>query len=413
MDGLDSAGIVIVGGGHAAAELAMGLRAEGYAGRVLVIGEEHSLPYQRPPLSKAYLSAEVGLEELHVRSQAAYEKAGIDFLLGNRVVAIDRDTRRVTLGTGSEVAYDKLALVTGGRARRVDLPGSDLAGIFYLRTHGDVEAIRKKMHPGQRLVIVGGGYVGLEVAAVAVRAGLHVTVLEAETRVLARVTAPEISRFYEAVHREEKVDIRTQVKVEGFAANASGDHVAAVQCNDGSKLEADLVIVGVGLVPNVELAESAGIAVDNGIIVDEFGRTNDANIVAAGDCANHPSFLYKRRLRLESVPNAVEQARTAAATLCDKEKPYQALPWFWSEQYDLKLQMAGLSQGYDSMVIRGSLEQRSFTAFYLKGERIISADSVNRPGEFMVAKKLIVGGFQLSPEDLANDSIPLKTLLPI
>lgn len=406
----EEAGVVVVGAGQAAGELAVALRTEGYSGRILVIGDEPSLPYQRPPLSKAYLSGKVDVQGLLVRPSAAYERANVEFLLRSRVERIDRVPRQVCLDDGRRIGYERLALATGGSARRLAIPGSDLGRIHYLRTFTDVDKLREQLSPGRRLVIVGGGYVGLEVAAVAVRAGLQVTVLESAPRVLARVTAPEVSSFYEALHRDNGVEILTGVEVEAFGAGECPVHVGEVLCKDGLRIPADLVIVGVGLVPNTELAEAAGLAVDNGILIDEHGRTSDPDIVALGDCANHRCAFYGRRIRLESVPSAIEQARTAAATLCGKDKRAESLPWFWSDQYDLKLQMAGLAQGYERMVLRGSFALSSFAAFYLKGECVIAADVVARPADFMAAKRLIAERIQVSDAALADDAVPLKEL---
>jgi 3-phenylpropionate/trans-cinnamate dioxygenase ferredoxin reductase subunit len=409
----EQAEVVIVGAGQAAAELAVALRQEGCAGRILVIGEEAQLPYQRPPLSKAYLSGKVGPEGLLVRPPAAYEQAHIDFMLGVRVEAIDRQAHRLRLEDGRSVGYGMLALATGGRARRLEIVGSDLHGIHYLRSQADVEAIRPGLRVGRRLVIVGGGYVGLEVAAVAVRLGLQVTVLETAPRVLARVTAPQVSAFYEALHRDNGVEVLTGVEVEGFAAGECPVHVGEVLCKDGRRIEADLVIVGVGLIPNVELAAAAGLEVDNGILINEHGRTSDADIVALGDCTSHPCLFYGRRLRLESVPSAIDQARTAAATLCGKSRKTESLPWFWSDQYDLKLQMAGLNQGYERVVLRGSFERRSFAAFYMKGERVIAADVVGRPADFMQAKRLITERVMVDDTALADEGRSLKELVSV
>jgi 3-phenylpropionate/trans-cinnamate dioxygenase ferredoxin reductase subunit len=285
------------------------------------------------------------------------------------------------------------------------------ANFHYLRTIDDVLRIRAGFRAGQRLTIVGGGYVGLEVAAIAVKRGLQVTVLEALPRVLARVTAPEMSIFYERVHRDAGVDVRTGVGVVDFDLDTDGAAVSGVRCSDGSILATDLVIVGVGLVPNTELAQAAGLAVDNGILVDEHGRTSDPSIVAAGDCTNHPSLLYERRIRLESVPNAQEQARTAAATLAGKQRVYDAAPWFWSDQYDLKLQMVGLSMGYDDVAVRGSMSGRSFAMFYFKAGRVIACDAVNRPQEFMLAKRLVAARCTTDPRRLVDEAVPLKALM--
>ena len=264
---------------------------------------------------------------------------------------------------------------------------------------------------GTRLVIVGGGYIGLEVAAVAVKAGLKVVVLEAASRVLARVTEPRVSSFYEQVHRAAGVDLRTGVEVDGFTLDASRRRVTEVHCNDGERVPADLVIAGIGLVPNTELAAEAGLAVDDGILVDAFARTSDPAVVAAGDCTRFESPLYGRTIRLESVPNALEQARAAAASACGIERRHDSVPWFWSDQYDLKLKMAGLSQGHDRFVLRGSIEGRSFSAFYLKGDRVLAVDTVNRIPEFMLAKRLVAERIVVDAERLADDSVPLKTLL--
>lgn len=408
--------VIVVGAGHAAGELATNLRDNGWEGRIILVGEEAYLPYQRPPLSKAYLSGEMPVESLYLKPQATYDKAGVECLLGVRVEAIDRQRKVLSLSDGRQLEYAKLALTTGGRVRRLALPDAadaeHMSNFHYLRTIDDVNRIRLQMLEGMRIVIIGGGYVGLEVAAMAVKRGLRVTVLEALPRVLARVTAPEISTFYEQVHRQAGVDVRTGVAVEGFDFDASADAVAAVRCAGGERIAADLVVVGVGLVPNTELAQDCGLAVDNGILVDEFARTSDPDIVAAGDCANHPSRVYGRRLRLESVPNAVEQARSAAATLCGKERSYDAVPWFWSDQYDLKLKMVGLSQGYDQLVMRGSSETRSFSAFYLKDGRMLAADTVNRPQDFMLAKRFVAERVLVDPARLQDEAISLKSLLP-
>jgi 3-phenylpropionate/trans-cinnamate dioxygenase ferredoxin reductase subunit len=286
-----------------------------------------------------------------------------------------------------------------------------LSNFRYVRTIGDIDQLRRHMEPGLRLVIIGGGYIGLEVAALAIKREMQVTVLEALPRVLARVTAPEISAFYERIHRAAGVDIRTGVEVTGFEFDQSKEAVSGVLCGDGTRVPADVVIAGIGLIPNTELAQSAGLAVENGIVVDEFTRTSDPDIYSAGDCTNHPSTLYGRRVRLESVPNAVEQARVAAAALCGKQRPHGAVPWFWSDQYHFKLQMVGLSQGHDDLVVRGSTDNESFAAFYLRQGKMISADTVNRPQEFMIAKRLVAEAVAIDPKRLADESVPLKSLV--
>lgn len=404
--------VAIIGGGQAGAEVATQLRQNRHQGRIVLFGEEQILPYMRPPLSKAYLAGETGADALIYKAPAAYEKAGVELRLGQRVDAIDRGARRLMLEGGEIVAYDKLVIATGGRARELNLPGAKLGNIFYLRTIADAELLQPQLQPGRRLIIVGGGYVGLEVAAVAIKRGLAVTVLEGAPRVLARVTAPEVSAFYERFHRAAGIEIRTGVAVTGFAAGPDDKTVAAVQCGDGVSIPVDFVLIGVGLVPNAELAERAGLVIDDGILVDEFSRTSDPDIFAIGDCAVHRNhgFLH-RKVRLESVPNALEQARTAAAIIAGRPAPPPLAPWFWSDQYDLKLQMAGLSDGYDELAIRGSTDGSSFIAFYLKDGRVIAADAINRPSEFMASKRLIGDRAKASAKDLADESVSLKSLI--
>lgn len=407
--------LVIVGAGQAGGELAVAARQGGFAGRIVLVGEESHLPYQRPPLSKAYLTGALVREGLFPKHAAAYAKAGVELELGKRVTHIDRRARQVVLSDGGGLSYTKLALACGGRPRPLKLPGlakaQQPANLHYLRTIDDVDRIRAQFHSGLRLAIIGGGYIGLEVAAVANKLGLHVTVLEAMPRVLARVTAPIVSDFYEAVHRQAGVDIRVDTVVRELEFDASGDAVRALVCADGSRVDADVVIVGIGLIPNTELAEDAALTVDNGVVVDEYCRTSDPDIFAIGDCANHPSATYGRRLRLESVPNALEQARTVASVLAGKPKPYSSVPWFWSDQYDLKLQMTGLSEGYEEAVLRGSIESRCFTVFYLREGRVIAADLVNRANEFMLAKRLVGEHLQQRPAALADESRPLIEII--
>lgn len=379
--------VVIVGGGQAGAECATELRRQGFEGEITLLTEEASLPYKRPPLSKAYLAGNATLEQLLVLQPAALEKQRITVRTGCRVNAIDRETRRLQLVDGEFVPYDRLVLATGGRARRLDLPGSDAANVFTLRSVADVNAIRAELAPGKRVVIIGGGFIGLEAAAVLIKQGHAVTLLEGLDRVLARVTAPPVSAFFERVHREAGVDLRLGVRLEGFEGHP---RVHKVRLADGEAIAADVVIVGIGLLPNVELAAAAGLAVDDGIVVDRFGVTSDPCIYAAGDCTRHPSDFLGRSVRLESVQNALEQGRNVARNLMGKAEPYQMVPWFWSDQYDLKLQMVGLSTGYDQLVLRGDPStERSFAAFYLREGRLIAVDTVSQPQVFMQAKKLV------------------------
>ena len=407
-----SASVVIVGAGQAAAEFATSLRTQGHTGRITLVGEEPHLPYQRPPLSKAFLAGDMPAEKLLAKPAATYERAAVEFIGGLRVESIDRAGKTVALADGRTLPYDTLVLATGGRPRLLELADERVnraPNLHYLRTIGHVAGIREQFVEGAKLVIVGGGYIGLEVAAVARRKGIDVTVLEAMPRVLQRVTAPEVSAFYHTVHAEAGVKVLVDTRLSGFEFDGAG-RVSAVLAGD-LQLPADVVIVGIGLVPNVELAQAAGLTIDNGIAVDEYGRTSDAAIFAIGDCSSHPSAYAGRRLRLESVPNALEQARSAAAKIVGQDKPYNVVPWFWSDQYELKLQMVGLNQGYDAVVLRGTPASRSFIAFYLRDGVVVAADSVSRPQDFMIAKKLVAERAKADAETLADESKNLKELL--
>lgn len=400
---------LIVGGSHAAAQMVASLRQEGWAGKISMVSAEPELPYHRPPLSKGYLVGGQHREQLLIRPAEFYRKAEVELILGSRVTQIDRVRKRISLHDGEEIPYDRLALTTGAKVRKLTVPGHDLEGVLYLRDLHDVDRTRKFVGAGKHAVIIGGGYIGLEAAASLRKLGMEVTVLEALPRVLQRVTAPEVSAFYTRVHREEGVDLMTDSVVDSI--NGKGA-VASITCSDGTELKADLVIIGIGVVPETELAESAGLETENGIVVDEFARSSDHDIVAAGDCANHFNPLYRERIRLESVQNATDQAKIAARTICGHLDPYKALPWFWSDQYDLKLQIAGLSQGYDQVVIRGdSKTGRSFAAFYFADGKFIAADAVNRPKEFMLSRRLLIEGVSPDPALLGDESVAVQAIL--
>ncbi|MDP6674074.1 MAG: FAD-dependent oxidoreductase [Gammaproteobacteria bacterium] len=400
--------IIIAGAGHAAGQTVVSLRQGGFSGRIIMVGEEPYLPYQRPPLSKKYLSGELELERMYVRHEKFYTEHDIDIRLSTRVEEINRKDQRVVLSDGQQESYDRLVLATGSHVCKLRIPGHDLEGVHYLRAIEDVHKIQGYFKPGARLVIIGAGYIGMETAAVAVTHGLDATVVETADRIMARALAPEVSAFFDQVHRDAGVKIMC-----GRDPNAEilgNGKVEALRGADGIELPADLIIAGIGILPTIDIAEEAGIECDNGILVDEFCRTSDANILAIGDCTNHPNQLLSRRLRLESVHNAQEQAKTAAATLCGKLKPYNQIPWFWSDQYDLKLQIVGLSGEHDDVIIRGDFAERSFAAFYMKGDLLIAVDAVNSAREFMLSKKLIAQGARLEPEILADMSIDFKDL---
>jgi len=402
-----SSKVVIVGAGHAAGQVVASLRQKKYDGKIVLIGDEEHYPYQRPPLSKKFLAGKIPAERLYVKPPAFYDHPDIDVHLNTRITNIDPPGKVVTDSNAQEYGYDDLVIATGARVRKLELPGSGLAGVHYLRNIQDVTALQKDMQSGARLVIVGAGYIGLEVAAVAAGKGLQVTVVEMEARVMSRVVSEQVSNFYQSEHRKHGVDLRLSTGLSGFSGR---DAVAEVTLSGDVAIAADLVLVGVGVIPNVELAEDAGLHVDNGIRVDEYCRTSAENIYAVGDCTNHPNRLLQRQLRLESVHNALEQAKTAAGNICGDELQYAQVPWFWSDQYDLKLQIAGISQGYDRTVLRGDPATRAFSCLYLREGQLIAIDSINTPRDFMQSKALIGNRAVISPAMLANTDFALKDM---
>ncbi len=400
--------VIIAGAGHGAGQIVASLRLHKFDGRIVLVGEEPYLPYQRPPLSKKYLAGEMPPERLYFKPASFYEDPQIDVRLDTRIESIDRNARCIVTADGERLDYSKLVIATGSRVRRIPVDGADLDGVHYLRSISDVDGIRAEFDAGKRLVIVGAGYIGLEVAAVARTLGRDVTVIEMAERVMSRVVSKQVSAFYQQEHRSRGVELRLST---GLSAFRGDGHVSAVETDGGESLPADLVVVGVGILPNCELAQDAGLDVDNGIVVDDHCRTSDPAIYAIGDCTSHPNPIYDSMLRLESVHNALEQAKTAAANICGKDVRYAQVPWFWSDQYDLKLQIAGLSQGYDQTVVRGSPESRSFACLYLKEGRLIAVDAINAPRDFVQSKVLIEQRAEIDPETLADTSIMLKDMV--
>ncbi len=407
MDISTAENIVIIGGGQAAAQACASLRLFGFEGGITLIGAEAALPYQRPPLSKAYMKGELSEDRLYFKTQAWYEDSGIDLILGTNAINIDRSSRMVGIEHGGALPYDAAIIATGSRPRPLPVEGADLGNVFDLRDLADVERIRPHMMDDQRLVIVGAGYIGLEAAAVARQMGLEVTVLEMADRVLSRVTSPVMSAFFEKVHRGHGVDIRTGAALASL--RGQGDVSAAVLA-DGTEIDADIVLAGIGILPNEDLAVEAGLTCDNGIVVDRDARSSDPRIFAAGDCTQRPLVHYGRTGRLESVHNAIEQGKLAAAAIMGRPRPPEDCPWFWSDQYDLKLQIAGLSEGYDQVVLRGDPDDQKFAAFYLRDEKLIGVDAINSAPEFLASKRLIISGASVAPATLSDTSLSMKEI---
>jgi 3-phenylpropionate/trans-cinnamate dioxygenase ferredoxin reductase subunit len=397
--------ILIIGGGQAGAQAIDTLRREGFEGRIVLVSEERELPYQRPPLSKKFLAGELAAERLPFRHQAFYDEHRIELKLGIRAVRLDPAARRVALSNGEEVAYDRLLLCLGAISRQLTCPGSELPGVHYLREISDVPGIQEGLKPGARTVIIGGGYIGLETAATARKMGCAVTVLEMADRVMNRVVASNVSEYFAHEHRSQGIKLICNTRVVRLDGGA---RVERVICADGSIHEADTLVVGVGAVANMQLAAEAGLGCENGIVVDEYCRTTDAAIYAAGDCTYHPSLRFDMRVRLESVDNAFEQAKTAALNILGRPTVHDRVPWFWSDQFDNKLLIVGLSQGHDQQVTRGDPATRCFTVCYLKGGELLAVEAINHPKDYMAARKLIAERARPDPDKLADPTVAMK-----
>ncbi len=407
---MDNADVVIVGTGHGGAQAAIALRQNGFEGSIILLGRESEPPYERPPLSKEYLAGEKPFERIQIRPVQFWADKDIDLRLGQYVEAVDWMDHTLTLGDGSRISYRKLIWATGGDPRRLSCPGSDLAGIHSVRNRADVDRMKTELDAGaKRVVVIGGGYIGLEAAAVLTKLGCSVTVLEAQSRVLARVAGSQLSDFYEAEHRAHGVDLRLNVAVERIEGDSV---VTGVRLEDGQVIPADMLVVGIGIVPSTGPLIAAGAAGGNGVDVDEFCRTTLDDIYAIGDCAAHANpYADNSVIRLESVQNANDMATTAARAICGDKQPYNALPWFWSNQYDLKLQTAGLSMDHDKTVLRGDPATRKFSVIYLKEGRVIALDCVNAVKDYVQGRKLIEARLEPDLEVLANLDQPLKDLL--
>ncbi len=402
--------VVIVGAGHGGAQAAIALRQNGFEGSILMIGRDSEPPYERPPLSKEYLARDKPFERILIRPLQFWDDKGIALKLSAEVLTLDAGAKSVTLRSGELVGYGKLIWATGGAPRQLDCAGFDLPGIHSIRDKLDVDRLITELDAGSRTaVVIGGGYIGLEAAAVLTKLGCSVTVVEALPRVLARVAGEELSRFYEAEHRSHGVDVRLSTTV----AAIEGDRRATgVRLADGEVLPCDTVVVGIGIVPATEAVRAAGAMGENGVEVDRYCRTSLADVYAVGDCAAHRNdFAEGRLLRLESVQNASDMATVAAKDICGKPEPYHEIPWFWSNQYDLRLQTVGLSLGFDSAVVRGDPATRSFSVVYLRDSRVIALDCVNSVKDYVQGRKLVEAQFRADPATMANAAVPLKDLL--
>jgi 3-phenylpropionate/trans-cinnamate dioxygenase ferredoxin reductase subunit len=398
--------IVIIGAGQAGVQAVQSLRAEGFIGAITMVGDEPFAPYQRPPLSKTYLMGTMERERLFLKPDTFYAQSGCELILGMAVSRIDRVARTVLLTDGRALSYDKLLIATGSRVREIPVPGSKLAGVHYLRSIADVDALRPAFKSAKKLVVVGGGYIGLEVAAVARKYDLNVTVLEALDRVMARAVSKPVSDFYEKVHREAGVTLHFGTAVVAFEGT---DRLASVRAGNQS-FPADIALVGIGILPNMELALEAGLECGDGIKVDMFCATSDPAIFAAGDCTRHTG-RDGASIRLECVQNAIDQAKHAALAMVGKPVGYREVPWFWSDQYDLKLQIAGLARAGDELVLRGDPATRKFAVFHLRDGKVAAVEAVNAAPEYLVGRKLIADGAAVAPERLADTAIPMKNIV--
>ena len=400
--------IVVIGSGQAAIQAVMSLKRNEFTGSIKVIGEEDHLPYQRPPLSKDFLLEEYKPERVSLKKKEFYEENGVDLILGKRAESIDTILKEITLSDENKIRYDQLVIATGSRVRKLNVPGSDKKGIYYLRDLDDANALKQRLKKNKKMVIVGAGYIGLEVASVAASLGVEVTVIEMANRVMNRTVDPMISSYYQKLHESHGVKIHLD---NGLKAFEGGDSVNAVLCSDGLMLEADLVVIGAGVLPNQEIAIEAGLECNNGIMVNEFGETSTAHVYACGDCTNHPNKGLNTRLRLESVHNAMEQSKTVANTIMGNKEPYDQVPWFWSDQYDHKLQLVGISGDHDEVVMRGLESEQKFLLFYLKNSELIAVNAINSSKEFLICRKLVANKVKISSDVIKDQSVNLNDLL--
>ena len=400
--------LLIIGAGQSAIQCISTLKKEGYSGSITLVGEEEHLPYQRPPLSKGFLEDSLNKERLYFKKLEFFTENKVQLYLGLSAEKLEIANQKVYLSDNSELEFDKLVFATGSRVRYLDFPGSELKSIFYLRDLDDAEAIKKDLETSENLVIIGAGYIGLEAAAIAAKKNKKVTIIEMADRVMNRTVDPQISEYYLNLHKSYGVNFHFNTSLETI--NEVSDSLEVV-CSDGTEIKADSVLIGAGVVPNIELAEEAGINCDNGIIVNEFGQTNFKNIYACGDCTNHPNKILNKNLRLESVHNAMEQAKTIAFSVMNNPMEYNQVPWFWSDQYDHKLQIVGLSGDHDAVTMRGNVNDAKFMLFYTKDEELIAVDAINNPKEFLISRKLVANKVKIKPNVISDLNTNLNDLI--
>jgi 3-phenylpropionate/trans-cinnamate dioxygenase ferredoxin reductase subunit len=400
--------LVIIGAGQSAIQCINSLKKEGYAGSITMIGEEEHLPYQRPPLSKGFLEDSVNKERLYFKKLDFFTENKIQLKLGTSANKVDLENKLVFLSDDTHLSFDKLVFATGSRVRKLDFPGSNLSSIHYLRGLDDAESIKNDLERSKEVVVIGAGYIGLEVAAIAAKKNVTVSVIEMADRVMNRTVDPQISEYYLKLHQNNGVKFIFNNSLEEIKGSKK---VESVLCSDGSEIKADMVIIGAGIIPNVELADQAGVFCDNGILVDEFGQTNHKNVYACGDCTSHPNKLLNKQLRLESVHNAMEQSKTVAFSALAKPLEYNQVPWFWSDQYDHKLQIVGLSGEHDNVVMRGNTKDQKFMLFYTKDNQLIAVDAVNNPKEFLICRKLVANKVKIKSEMISDINTNLNDLI--
>lgn len=399
--------IIIIGGGQAACQTAASLKNLGHTGEISIFCSENYLPYQRPPLSKKFLLGELEKERLFFKPEKFYHENNIKLNLNTYVEQIDKKNKQIIFKENKKEYYDDLVIATGTSPRKIQSDVENPKNIYYLRSIDDVLKIKNKVNNSKKVVIIGGGYIGLEVAAIINKLGLDVTIIEMADRILERVTSQKISNFYTKVHNEVGVEILTNTSVQSLISSKKGVEILT----SNGTIEADFIVVGIGVIPCDKLALDAGLDVDNGIVVDEFCSTSDKNIFSAGDCTFHPNAFYQKNIRLESVHNAIEQGKTVASSILGQKKAYDQIPWFWSDQYDLKLQIAGLFGDYNDLIVRGDINKRSFAIFYMNNENMIASDCINRPAEHMMSRKIISERIIIDKLKLEDDSIPIKEII--